>query len=160
MGQPSEHQLQLVRDKLAKNKAFFQRQTASSKRTWARIKTGTIFVSSLVTVILGFRATGWLNAPPEAVANLALLLSATVTALATADSTFDFQWTWVNYGQTLTKIYNLEDRLEYLAASGEMTQDQLDSIFQELQAVLSDINSNWTKRRLKETVEGATSDKT
>jgi hypothetical protein len=157
MAQPTEPQLQLVRDKLANNKAFFRRQCVVSRRMWVIASSATIIGSGLVTVIIGIKPIAWLNISSDASANLALILSAAVTALAAAATKFDFQWTWIIQSATLYKIYSLEDELQYLSASNNLSQEQIDSIFQQLQAVLTDVDLSWMRRRLRDASEGGQS---
>ena len=147
---PDDAQIQFVLDKLQQNKAFFASQSAKSKRAWIAIRTGTILISGVVTVILGLKATSWFSINTDLTANIALVLSAGATFLAAVEATFDFRWTWINYSLTLTKLYGLEDDLQYLRTAGDVTQENLDAVFTELSNTLEGVNENWTKRRMRE----------
>jgi hypothetical protein len=91
----------------------------------------------------------------------ALLLGALVTILSGTETTFDFRWAWINYSLTLTRIYGLDDEMEYLSASeAGASAEQLDSIFEGLQTALAEINDSWASRRLRDVAQPSEPTKT
>lgn len=147
---PTEAQIAFVQDKLAQNKAFFQLQSSRSKRRWVIIRTMAIMISGVVTIILGLKATPGMAISSDLTANVALVLSACATFLAAVEATFDYRWTWINYSLTLTRIYGIEDDLEYKRMAGELSQDDLDDAFTALSETLQSVNYSWKERRLRD----------
>ncbi|MCQ0092920.1 SLATT domain-containing protein [Roseovarius sp. M141] len=147
---PEDAQIQFVLDKLQQNKVFFSRQSIKSKRAWVLIRTATILLSGAVTVILGLKASPWVAINTDLTANIALVLSAFAAFLAAAEAAYDFRWTWINYTLTMTRLYGLEDNLQYKRAAGEVTQEDLDAVFAEFSDTLAGVNEKWSKRRMRE----------
>lgn len=145
----NEDQAKFLTDKLAQNKAAFQIKAARAQRAWVLIRTAGITITGIVTIVLGLKATSWMPIDPDVTANIALILSAIATFLAAAEATFDFRWTWLSTSLTLTRIYGLEDRVNYRRASGDLTQEDLDSVFEELSEVLEGLNNKWLDRRTR-----------
>jgi hypothetical protein len=154
--QTIDQRLTFLRERLKMNKEFYRRESERNKRRSILVKLSVTIVGAIITIVLGVKSTSLVAVSSDTTSNIALLLSALVTILSVTDTTFDFRWVWINYSLTLTRIYGLEDELEYLAAGeGRVSAEQLDSIFNRLQATLAGINDSWMSRRLRNGSEAA-----
>ena len=144
-----EEQLTFLRDRLKRNEEFFRRQRDINSWWAVRLRIGIAALGALTTVVLGFKFAvpkGQLDWHDYA-ANFALVLSGLVTALSVWETTADYRWRWTSYGLTLTRLYGLNDALEYVVRSETgITPEQLDAIFARLQIILADTNEDWAKR--------------
>ncbi|MGF7183691.1 hypothetical protein HDF11_005224 [Tunturiibacter psychrotolerans] len=72
-----------------------------------------------------------------------------MTLLTTAETFFNHRALWVRYTQTVTQLYSISDKLDYLSAGQNAdTEDKdLDKLFDELQRTFAQTNDFWKSER-------------
>lgn len=139
--------LEVLRSQLNASLKSFQEKRRANKKKAFRVYLGATAISAVVTVLLGLQ--GVPDNKVVYVRNLALILSATVTLLTGFDTFFNHRALWMRYTQTVTQLFGLQNRLEYLTAveGQEVPDTEVDRLFEDMQGTLADTNRWWLDQR-------------
>jgi hypothetical protein len=110
--------------------------------------TGALMAAS-ITVLLGIT---FKEKPENLFKNIALILGALITVFNTWDAFFNHKSLWVRFTIAMSKLYALKNSISYLKtkSADQITETKLDSMYEELQTIISETNSNWEELRKDE----------
>lgn len=142
--------LDLLKAQLMGYIASFEQKRNQNKKKAFLVYLGATAISAVVTVLLGLQGV-----PDEKVVyirNIALILSAAVTLLTGFDTFFNHRALWVRYTQTVTQLFAVQAKLDYLLADVErdVPEAEVDRLFEEVQRALSETNRWWQDQRAEE----------
>jgi hypothetical protein len=138
-----------LKDKLKYHIDHFQEKRNYNRRAAHFAQIATIISGGTITILLGIKPT--ISAYLEACASgVALLLSASVTAIAAWEGFADYKWKWVRYRSTLYVLYTIRDDLEYkIACAGKLTIAQVDEFYERIGLAVKETNEQWVSQRMK-----------
>lgn len=111
-----------------------------SKAFWMQI--AVTAVSAISAVLLGIKWAG----QEDNTRNIALILTSGVTVISAADSFFNHKKLWVNYNDTLTRLYALKFDMDFrLSTRKELSPVELKAYKDDYQAILDQTNEQWQK---------------
>jgi hypothetical protein len=126
----------------------YQGEASRHKKVAFRLRILTVFLSAIVTVLLGLKLG---NA--EAVAyfsNVALVFSAAISVLSAYEAFFDPRALWVRETVTFARLKDLQRDLRFWASgtdAGSIDQPALEMFKRRLDAILEDTLNYWMKIR-------------
>jgi Protein of unknown function (DUF4231) len=104
-----------------------------------------IVFSAITTVLIGIGQKGILKDYGELLSIAALITSAVTFVWSSWESFFSYRSRWVAFNDAASKATGIQERLEYLLASGHLTQSELDGFFAEFQDVRATAHSGWSQ---------------
>jgi hypothetical protein len=138
-----------LRDKIKEQQDGFKFRRNKNRNLAIRIKLALIFLSAVVTVLLGLK----IESAASVFTNIAFVISALVTALAAVEEFFEYRGLWIRYNLTFTQLKSLQDDLEYLLLREKDETaliSKLDEIHKRLKDILDTTNSDWISLRKKD----------
>jgi Protein of unknown function (DUF4231) len=124
----------------------YQRDSRDYKRQASRLKLVSVFLSAIVTVLLGLKLND--EALSIALSNGALVLSAAITVLSAYEAFFDPRALWVRETVTFARLKDLQRDLRFWAAgreSEDLDPAEVEKFKLRLDAVLEDTLKYWMK---------------
>jgi len=152
-GNKIEDHLSFVRSKITENKKFFKEKSKTAKIQNSFVQCLMIALGALTTVLLGWKVLGADDATSTTLSNAALASSVALTALTSIEAIFHFKWSYVKYTMCLTKLYEIEDRLENEVKKGEIDHSKIDEYFDLMQEMLKESNVEWQKKLTQKDVK-------
>ena len=139
--------LEILRSQLSGSIDSFSKKRTQNKKKAFRVYLGATAISATVTILLGLQ--GVPDNRVVFVRNSALILSAIVTLLTGFDTFFNHRALWVRYTQTVTQLFRVQAKLDYLTAGEgkELPEADIDSLCEEMQQVLAETNKWWLDQR-------------
>ncbi|ELA3610289.1 MULTISPECIES: SLATT domain-containing protein [Klebsiella] len=99
----------------------------------------TIFLSTITTLILAFDLSGY----EKIQKNSALIMSACLTLVSGWTARFDYQKLWFRQKATLLAMYQLRNKVNYLKSKEDVTQSDIDSLFDEYKSIWEKDSQEW-----------------
>jgi hypothetical protein len=123
------------------------REKRDKNRLLARtMRSFVILCGATITILLGIKGRGPYE---ELLSAIAFTLSAAVTAATSWDAFADHHWKWIRYRGVLHRLFQIRDRFKYSAICGkDLTQDELDEVFKEMQTAVQDLDDRWTEQQM------------
>jgi len=146
----NEKQIQFLKDNLeeAINSLYKRRKDEESKAY--RLQMSTTILSSITTVILGLKLTGF----EETTRITALIISSLITIISAVETFWSHKKLWRTYAETLHGLYTLRFDFEFrLLNSEELKSEELIHFKNRYQEILESSNEKWMKSRAKEEVQ-------
>jgi hypothetical protein len=149
----TSEQLKFIEDKIQEYIILFERKRQVNKYLSFGIKLSAALMAALITIILGVT---FKDKPENAYKNAALILGALITVFNTWDAFFNHKALWVRFTIAMSRLYSLKNTISYLKTKpvGQITEVKLDSLYEELQKIISETNSNWEELRKEESNVG------
>jgi len=126
----------------------FRRDRQRHKRLAVVLKSMTVSMAGLVTILLGWKITS--PAPPPLLANLALVLGALITVISAYEAFFDPRALWIRETLAFARLKDLQRAFAYsLAGAGDGGVDvaTLAEHKDRLDAILHDSLKGWLRLR-------------
>jgi len=140
-----------LQQRLSEHKKNFE-----TSRGWYRSKARNLAVigfilGSSTTILIALQQFDWNYKYINIIFSVtALLFSASATVISNLEAFFEPRRLWIRYGSTLNGIKALSDKLEFMLTwDANPSEDAINNIFNELQNILNENNSEWEKTRLK-----------
>jgi hypothetical protein len=151
VSEPSRKDIEFLLAKIKENKASFYARRTKNRRLAFVLRVITVVLGAGVTIAVGarqyFAGTAW----DKGLSITALALSALLPVVAACEAFFDPRWLWIQYTETLGRLYSISDDLDYLLSTDpEPKREKLDALYERLQSVLQETNSAWADKRLKD----------
>lgn len=147
MSDGSQDPVLLLQSRIEANVTKFRRARDRHWWRYALLRYPAIAFSSLVTVLLGWRLADG-SAHREALVNLALVLSAAVSALSTAESLGDHRNIWNVVQKGLNELRYLQLDFDFWNTAGRKDLDTALPTFKDrLSEILRSIDAQWVAAR-------------
>jgi len=137
----------------------FRKRTDGNKKKAARVVILSSFISALTTILIGISSIVSSDNPEfsKFLNILALITSSSLPILLSWDTFFNHKKLWVQYTDTLTKLYDLEADLKHLRKNSEdkkmeIEQKMVNEFYMRYKDILQNTNQSWIGMR-KETLE-------
>ncbi|MFS0519086.1 SLATT domain-containing protein [Nostoc sp. UIC 10607] len=146
-GDNKNRKINFIKEKIDKRIGSFKERSDENRINAIKIKLISLSVASLTTILLGLNGLNTSN--KIVLQNVAFTLSAVTSLLTAWDTFFNYRGLWIVYTNTLNKLHELKDKLEYLG-TGEIepnSQEDLDNLYQQYQSILNETNTTWTELR-------------
>jgi hypothetical protein len=109
----------------------------------SRVKIAALGLTALSTIVLGIPSI-------PARASIALPMVALVTVLGALETFFNWRSRWVLMEEAQYRLNRLRDEIDYylvVTPSAELTKEKLNGLFEDQQAVWSDVSRRWIEFR-------------
>jgi len=137
----------------------FKKRTSGNKKKAAWVVILSSFISALTTILIGISSIVSGDNPEYSrfLNIIALITSSSLPILLSWDTFFNHKKLWVQYTDTLTKLYDLEADFQHLKKNFEENKREIDQnvvneIYMKYKDILQNTNQNWIGMR-KETLE-------
>lgn len=108
----------------------------------------TICLGASLTIVLGTKSFSILSLFSDQISVLALVMSASSTALSSWIAFADHKWKWIRYRSTLSTLYTIRDDLRYAESAGKPLEEKdLNEFFDRLKAAVHETNLEWMSQR-------------
>ena len=104
-----------------------------------------IVFSAITTILIGIGQNGVLKNYGEVLSIAALVTSGVTSGFSSWESFFSYRSRWVAFNEAASKGTAIQERLEYVLASGQLTQHKLDEFFAEFQHVRETAHTGWSR---------------
>ena len=143
-----DKKIEYLKERVKKDLDYVKKKRSDKRVKAITAKMLVTFFSILTTILLGLQGFGGTTAP-VIIKNAALVLSALVTLVSTWDAFFNHRAIWIRLQITVSQLYQLQYRLEYLVAEG--TQDikptDIDNLYDRYQSIWEEANLSWLEQR-------------
>ena len=137
--------LEFIEDEIqARIKSFKQKVEFNRKwANWAILFNA--LLSATTTVLIGLKI----------LSAIALITSASITIVNAWDGVYQYRRRWVQYNNTLMKLYELRFDIKYAKISSDdgLSSEAVDQFRERYQNILRDTNEGWQEDRLR-TLQG------
>lgn len=126
----------------------FKADRERHKKLGVLLKAMTVSLAGLVTILLGWKMSS--GASPPILANIALVLGATITVVSAYEAFFDPRSLWVRETLVSARLMDLQRDLAYAVAGskdGELDGENLKGFKARLDAILDDSLKAWLRLR-------------
>lgn len=135
----------LLNEISSQKSAFLKRRRRDKHRAFL-LAMATVTLSAAITVLLGMHVS---TASRQILANIALVLGALTTVLSTYEAFYNHRGLWIGRSITLSRIEDLERRVNYTAQDDTAEQDgrHVDHFMAELNRVIWEGREAWLRLR-------------
>ena len=141
--------IKFLEERIGKYITLYDKKRHRNKYLSFGLKLSGAIMAAAITILLGVT---FKDKPENAYKNIALILGALITVFNTWEAFFNHKALWVRFTIAMNKLYSLKDNLNYLKAkSVELIEEaKLDKIYEGLETIISETNSNWEELRKDE----------
>ena len=141
MESPQDHASPLVflSEQIDKSIETLKPKVKKQKSKTRLINGLTILLGALITLTIGLNFKGYENAQQ----NIALALSALLTAINGWSAVFDYRKLWIRQKSTLLDLYQLRNQLSFSIASKDTSNETISEVFQRYQEIWERDSNEW-----------------
>jgi hypothetical protein len=145
----ANQKLEILKNQLAKQIEGFKERRKKNQRNATALKVLTMVFGFGITVFLGLDVTDSLK---PIFSNIAFLLGASVTLLASWDAFFSYRSFWFRYTFTYTQLLALRSEIEFEFPenSSNITEVNVQKLYKKFQSILEETNEYWRDLRKEE----------
>ena len=144
-----DQSLALLRKLIKDNLENFQSSRWYNERWAFRLRMAIVGLGALTTFAIATGNSPLLSSAAKAYVDIsALFFSAAVTLISAWEAFFDYRWFWINYTNSVMQFHSISSDLDFaLTRDSRLTDAQIQTFYDRIQAVCHETNDAWAKKR-------------